>query len=220
VRGLAARYPGADADAVTGVDLDLAPGRLVALMGPSGVGKSTVANVLERFLDYDGSVRLVGADGEAGELRELDSDAVRTVIGQCGQDAHVFDTTIGENVRLARRSATDAEVLDALDAARLGDWVRAQPQGLDAPVGAHGAALSGGQRQRLALARVLLADFDVVVLDEPTEHLDPETATALMVDLRAATADKAVLLITHHPADAAHANAVVLLEPSPAGVAP
>ncbi|MDQ1248594.1 MAG: Thiol reductant exporter subunit CydC [Actinomycetota bacterium] len=204
VDGVTARYPGGEADAVTDVSLELRTGARTALVGPSGSGKSTVANVLERFLDYGGSIRLDGV-----ELRDLDSDAVRTVIGECSQDAHVFDTSIGENVRLARRSADDDEVLAALDAARLGDWVRSLPQGLDTPVGAHGAALSGGQRQRLALARALIADFDVLILDEPTEHLDPETAVDLMADLRRTTAAKATLLITHRPADAADAADVV-----------
>ncbi|MCB0915060.1 MAG: thiol reductant ABC exporter subunit CydC [Actinobacteria bacterium] len=204
LRDVAAHYPGADRDAVSGVDLTLRTGSTTALVGPSGAGKSTIASVLERFLDYDGRVTLDGT-----ELAELDSDQVRTVIGLCAQDAHVFDTTIGENVRLANRSADDVAVLAALDAARLGDWVAAQPDGLDAAVGMHGAALSGGQRQRLALARALIADFDVLVLDEPTEHLDAETAAALMADLRAATAGKAVLLITHRPADAASADRIV-----------
>ncbi len=204
MRDVSAHYPGADRDAVADVDLQLATGTTTALVGPSGAGKSTVAAVLERFLDYGGSVQLDGV-----ELATLDSDEVRTVVGLCAQDAHVFDTSIGENVRLANRAADDEAVLAALDAARLGEWVASQPDGLDAPVGMHGAALSGGQRQRLALARALLADFDVLILDEPTEHLDAETAAALMADLRAASAGKAVLLITHRPADAASADRVV-----------
>lgn len=204
---LAAAYPGADADAVRGVALALTPGTTTALVGPSGSGKSTVAAVMERFLDYRGSVRLNGA-----ELAGLDSDSVRRVVGMCAQDEHVFDTSIGENVRLARRDADDDEIMGVLDAAQLGDWVRRQPQGLDTPVGAHGAALSGGERQRLALARALLADFDVLILDEPTEHLDQDTAQELLADVRRTTADKAVLLITHHAADAAAADAIVRLE--------
>jgi thiol reductant ABC exporter CydC subunit len=199
-----ARYPDGDTDAVHDLNLTLTPGRMTALVGPSGSGKSTVAAVLERFLDYGGSVTLDGA-----EIRTLNSVEVRTVIGSCAQDAHVFDTSIGENIRLARRSADDDEIWHVLDTARLGEWVRAQPRGLATPVGTHGDALSGGQRQRLALARALLADFEVLVLDEPTEHLDPETAEALMRDVRAATRQKATLLITHRPADAAFADEVV-----------
>jgi ABC-type multidrug transport system fused ATPase/permease subunit len=101
-----------------------------------------------------------------------------------------------------------------LDTAQLGEWVRSQPTGLDTPVGAHGAALSGGQRQRLALARALLADFDVLILDEPTEHLDPATASALMIDVARVSDGRATLLITHNPRDAAAADRIVQIEGS------
>ena len=207
VAGVSAAYPDGPDDAISDISLRLTPGRRTALIGPSGSGKSTVAAVLDRFLDYRGSIRL----GEV-ELRDADSDQVRTIIGSCGQDAHIFDNTIGENVRLARRSATDEEVLAALDAARLGDWVRNLPSGLETPVGAHGAALSGGQRQRIALARALLADFEVLLLDEPTEHLDGPTADRLMADLRVATADKATLVITHREQDLVGCDEVVEIE--------
>ena len=205
--GVSAAYPDGPDDAISDISLRLAPGRRTALIGPSGSGKSTVAAVLERFLDYRGSIRLDGV-----ELREADSDQVRAIVGSCGQDAHIFDNTIGENVRLARRPATDEEVLAALDEARLGDWVRSLPSGLETPVGAHGAALSGGQRQRVALARALLADFDVLLLDEPTEHLDGPTADRLMADLRAVTADKATLVITHREQDLVGCDDVVAIE--------
>ncbi len=205
--GLSAKYPDGEQDAVSGVDLDLRPGTTTALVGRSGSGKSTVAATLERFLDYSGSAELDG-----GELRDLDSDEVRTVIGASLQDGHVFDSTIGENLRLARREATDEELFAALDAAHLGDWVRALPQGLETRVGVHGAALSGGQRQRLGLARALLADFRVLILDEPTEHLDAPTADALMADLRGATTGRATLLITHREEDAGIADEVVVLD--------
>lgn len=205
--GVSAAYPDGPDDAISDISLRLAPGRRTALIGPSGSGKSTVAAVLERFLDYRGSIRLDGV-----ELREADSDQVRAIVGSCGQDAHIFDNTIGENVRLARRSATDEEVLAALDEARLGDWVRSLPSGLETPVGAHGAALSGGQRQRVALARALLADFDVLLLDEPTEHLDGPTADRLMADLRAVTADKATLVITHREQDLVGCDDVLAIE--------
>ncbi|CAM5606979.1 ABC transporter [Streptomyces badius] len=152
-------------------------------MGPSGSGKTTLAQVLLRFLDASsGTYRLGGVAASA-----LDSDTVRRSVGLCAQDAHVFDSTIRENLRLARPGATDAELRDALSRARLLDWVGALPKGLDTAVGEHGDRLSGGQRQRLALARALLADFPVLVLDEPAEHLDLPTADALTADLLAAT---------------------------------
>ncbi|MEV7914921.1 thiol reductant ABC exporter subunit CydD [Streptomyces griseus] len=193
VRGLSARYPGAARDALSSLDLTLTPGRRIAVVGPSGSGKTTLAQVLLRFLDASsGTYRLCGVEATA-----LESDTVRRSVGLCAQDAHVFDSTIRENLRLARPGATDPELRDALSRARLLEWVAALPQGLDTPVGEHGARLSGGQRQRLALARALLADFPVLVLDEPAEHLDLPTADALTADLLDATRGRATVLITH-----------------------
>jgi len=193
VRGLRTRYTPDAPWAVDGVDLDLTPGRRIAVVGPSGAGKSTLAAVLVRFVEYDsGSVQLDGA-----ELHDLDGDDVRRLVGLVEQDAHVFDSTLRENVRLARPDASDPELLDALSRARLDDLVASLPLGLDTPVGEHGSSLSGGQRQRLAVARALLADFPILVLDEPSEHLDADTADALTADLLAATEGRTTLLITH-----------------------
>jgi ABC-type multidrug transport system fused ATPase/permease subunit len=182
-------------------------GATVAVTGPSGSGKTTLAMVLLRFLDpADGRVLLNGTD-----LADLPGDAVRSVIGLCAQDAHVFDSTIEANLRLARPGASAAELRSALDRARLLDWADSLPRGLATPVGEHGAKLSGGQRQRLALARVLLADFPVVILDEPAEHLDELAAAELTADLLTATAGRTVLLITHRPAAAAAPDLTVTL---------
>ncbi len=126
-----------------------------------------------------------------------DGDAVRRQVGLCAQDAHLFDSSVRENLRLARPGAGEDDLWDALTRARLADWVRSLPHGLDTMVGEHGARLSGGQRQRLALARALLADFPVLVLDEPAEHLDLATADALTADLLAATEGRTTVLITH-----------------------
>ncbi|MFE7566494.1 thiol reductant ABC exporter subunit CydD [Streptomyces sp. NPDC057539] len=193
VRGLAARYPGQRRDALSGFDLTLTAGKRVAVVGPSGSGKTTLAQVLLRFLDpREGGCRLGGTD-----TATLDGDTVRRFVGLCAQDAHLFDSSVRENLRLARTDATDDELRDALRRARLLDWVDALPAGLDTLVGEHGARISGGQRQRLALARALLADFSVLVLDEPAEHLDLATADALTTDLLAATEGRTTLLITH-----------------------
>lgn len=208
VRGLSARYPGADHDALESLDLTLVPGHRIAVVGPSGSGKTTLAQVLLRFLDASsGTYRLGGA-----EVAGLEGDTVRRSVGLCAQDAHVFDSSIRENLRLARTGATDAELDEALSRARLLEWVRSLPQGLDTPVGEHGARLSGGQRQRLALARALLADFPVLVLDEPAEHLDLATADALTADLLAATEGRTTVLITHRLAGVEAVDEVLVLD--------
>jgi ATP-binding cassette, subfamily C, bacterial CydCD len=189
---VSARYPGAPRAALRGADLDLRPGHRVALVGPSGAGKTTLANVLVRFLEHRGDVALDGT-----EIAALDGDDCRTVVGLVAQDAHIFDTTLEENLRLARRDATAEQVADALRRARLDDWVATLPDGLNTPVGAHGAKLSGGQRRRLAIARALLRDFPVLILDEPAEHLDRPTADAILADVLDATRGRTALLITH-----------------------
>ena len=199
IRGLRARYGSDGPDILDGVDLELPAGGRALVTGPSGSGKSTLAAVLLRFLDPSGgTVELLGADG-AADLASLSGDDVRRIVGLCAQDVHVFDTTIAENIRLARPGATEAELRAALRAARLDDWVDSLPAGLDTPVGEHGARLSGGQRQRLGLARALLADWPVIIFDEPTEHLDEPTAAALTADLLAAAAGRTAIFISHRP---------------------
>lgn len=186
VRGLSTCWPGGER--ITFADFELPAGRRLAILGPSGAGKSTLAAVLLRFLAYDGSVTLGGV-----ELRDLAGDDVRKVIGLCAQDCHLFGSTIAENVRLARPDATDAEIAGVL--ARAGLTGRAAC--LDTRVGEHGAAVSGGERRRIALARALLADVPVLILDEPDAHLDDATADAVLSDLLTAAGDRSVLLITH-----------------------
>jgi ATP-binding cassette subfamily C protein CydCD len=208
VKGLAARHAGQDRDALTGVELTLEKGRRIAVVGSSGSGKTTLAQVLLRFLDAEaGSYTLGGVDAYA-----LDGDDVRRLVGLCAQDAHLFDSSVRENLLLARKDATEDELRDALRRARLLDWADGLPDGLDTLVGEHGARLSGGQRQRLALARALLADFPVLVLDEPAEHLDLPTADALTADLLAATEGRTTLLITHRLAGLAAVDEVAVLE--------
>jgi ATP-binding cassette, subfamily C, bacterial CydCD len=194
-RNLTARWGEGEPDVLRGADLDLPAGARVAVTGPSGAGKTTLAMVLLRFLEpAAGTVTLGGTD-----ITALDGDQVRAVVGLCAQDAHIFDATLRANLRLAKPDASDEELYRALHQARLGEWAASLPAGLSTEVGEHGARLSGGQRQRLALARVLLADFPVVILDEPAEHLDEPTAAALTADLLAAVAGRTVLLITHRP---------------------
>ena len=188
-----ATYARGQSPALDGVTFALEPGEKVALLGASGAGKSTVANLLLRFLDPQaGRVTLGGRD-----IREYRQADVRRMISLAGQDSHLFTASIRDNVRLPRPEATDSEVEQALRRARIWDWTRQLPDGLDTTVGEEGRELSGGQRQRIVLARALLADAPVLVLDEPTAHLDPSTAGALVRDVFSATQDRTVLLITH-----------------------
>lgn len=205
---VSARYPGTTSDAITDLDLDLSAGRRVALVGPSGSGKSTAVEVLLRLLDHRaGKYHLDGRD-----VRDLPEDAVRDVIGAVDQQAHLFDTTIEENLLLARRDATDEQVAAAVAAADLTDWVDRLPEGLATRVGAHGSAVSGGEAQRIALARVLLADRPIVLLDEPGEHLDVDMADRVTSAALRATAGRTVLLVTHRMAHTRQVDEVVVLE--------
>ncbi|MFD8020266.1 thiol reductant ABC exporter subunit CydD [Streptomyces lavendulae] len=206
--GLAARHPGQERDALHGLDLTLEAGRRIAVVGPSGSGKTTLAQVLLRFLDpREGGYTLGGVDA-----RTLDGDDVRRSVGLCAQDAHLFDSSVRENLRLARTGASEEELRGALAAARLLEWADGLPDGLDTLVGEHGERISGGQRQRLALARALLADFPVLVLDEPAEHLDLATADALTADLLAATEGRTTVLITHRLAGLEAVDEVLVLD--------
>ncbi|WP_030762622.1 thiol reductant ABC exporter subunit CydD [Streptomyces sp. NRRL F-2664] len=206
--GLTARHPGQERDAVHGVDLTLEAGRRIAVVGPSGSGKTTLAQVLLRFLDpAAGSYHLGGADA-----RTLDGDDVRALVGLCAQDAHLFDSSVRENLRLARTGASEEQLREALAGARLLEWADGLPEGLDTLVGEHGERISGGQRQRLALARALLADFPVLVLDEPAEHLDLATADALTADLLAATEGRTTVLITHRLAGLEAVDEILVLD--------
>lgn len=208
VRGLCCRYRDGGPWALHGLDLDLTPGRRVALVGRSGAGKSTLAHVLLRLVPYQqGSVRLNDV-----EIQGLDGDDCRSVIGLLSQDAHIFNATVRANLRLARREASDDQIERALARAHLLQWTDELPAGLGTEVGEYGGRLSGGQRQRLAAARALLAGFPMLVLDEPGEHLDTATADALVADLLAADPMQAILLITHRLAGLEAVDEVIVLE--------
>jgi ATP-binding cassette subfamily C protein CydC len=205
VRGLTAGWtPGLPV--LGDVSFDIPAGSRVAIIGPTGSGKTTLAMVLLRFLDYGtgewgkareaGTVTLNGTD-----LRAFAGDELREIIGLCEQDPHVFDSTLEANLRVAKPEASEEDLRAALDRARLLTWADSLPVGLDTPIGEHGDRLSGEQRQRLALARVLLADFPVVILDGPAEHLDEEAAGELAHDLLSAVAGRTVLLMTDRLVD-------------------
>ena len=202
------RYRPDGPPALDRVSLDLPPGRRVALVGANGAGKSTVAAVLMRFCDLSGGAALL--DGH--DLASYAADDVRSVIGGCPQDPHLFDATIRDNLRLARPDATDEELQHVAARARLLPWIRSLPGGWDTPVGTHGTAVSGGERQRLALARAFLADPALLILDEPTAHLDPASRRALTADLLHATEGRSVLLITHELDGLDQVDQIVVLD--------
>jgi ABC-type multidrug transport system fused ATPase/permease subunit len=207
LQGVWASYPGAGRAALRGVDLQLRPGRRVALVGPSGAGKSTLADVAVRFLPADaGEVALDGVS-----LERLAADDVRRVVGLVEQHPHLFDTTLAENLRVGRRAATDADLEEVLSRVGLGPWRSNLPDGLATTVGPHGARLSGGQRQRVCVARALLADFPILVLDEPGEHLDPPAADALIADVLALTEGRSTLLITHRLTGLEQVDEIIVL---------
>ncbi|QIS39140.1 thiol reductant ABC exporter subunit CydC [Clavibacter capsici] len=193
VRGLVTRWPGADRDALAPVSLAVRPGEVVVVRGPSGSGKSSLAAALARFLESEGAYELDGRDA-----RGMPPSAVRRIVGLCEQAPHLFDASIRQNLLFAREEATDDELVAVLARVGLAGWA-AERGGLDARVGDRGALVSGGQAQRIALARALLADFPVLVLDEPTADVDAERAHAVLRDVLAASRDRGrgVLLLTH-----------------------
>ncbi|MCB0869996.1 MAG: thiol reductant ABC exporter subunit CydC [Solirubrobacterales bacterium] len=175
LEGVDFSYPGGDGKVLDRANLEIRPGEAVALMGPSGIGKSTLAELLVRFRDVDeGRITLGGTD-----IRELDQDQLREAVRLAPQDAYLFNTTIAENVKLGRPEADRERLVEALAEAGLEDWINSLPDGIDSLVGEDGSRVSGGQRQRIAAARVFLSRARFLIFDEPTAHLDPESAASL-----------------------------------------
>jgi len=197
---------------VRDLTLRIAAGEHVAVTGPSGVGKSTLAELLVRFNDpTEGRITLDGID-----LRELSQQQIRATVVLCAQDCHVFNTTIRENLLIARRDASEQQIRDALAIVELDDWVVGLPHGLDTLVGQDGELASGGQRQRIALARAILSDARFLILDEPTAHLDVKLAHRVLAEVLAQSSERGLLLITHDPALAQACDRTLELEHLPA----
>ena len=209
LRGVSYSYPGQGRPVFKDLDLDLYPDSWLAVTGPSGSGKSTLLGVLLGFLVPQEGTFLINGTPAAG----LPPAARR--MAWCPQEAHLFDSTLRGNLLLARdrrQAPSDAEMAAALDAVGLGPFLAGLPDGLDTRVGGGGHFLSGGQRQRLAVARALLTEADVVLLDEPTAHLDAEAGEQLMADLAAGLRGKSVVVVTHNPADAAWCERTLALD--------
>ena len=187
-------------------DLELPAGGRVAIVGPSGVGKSTLGELLLRFRDYEGSITLGGT-----ELRRFAGDDLRSLVAVAPQNPHLFNATIRENILLARPSAGDDELQGVLHAAALDSWVAALPEGLETRVGEGGCAVSGGEARRIALARALLKDAPLLILDEPTEGLDAGTEQLVLQRLLGYLPGRSLILITHRPACLSLVDRVVRL---------
>lgn len=192
---------------LTNFCLEVPQGTCVALWGPSGSGKSTVAELLLRFRDYDGSIRIGGI-----ELRDLVGDDLRGIIGALPQQPHLFNSDIRSNLLVGNPEADEETLNEVLRDMALYDWVMTLPEGLDTPVGEGGSRISGGEAKRIALARALLKNAPVLLLDEPTEGLDPATEQQVVAGLSQRIRGKTVVLITHRPATLSLAGQVVRMD--------
>ncbi|MGI5439376.1 ABC transporter ATP-binding protein [Streptomyces shenzhenensis] len=200
--------PRSGAEVLHGVSFRAEPGRTVALVGSSGAGKSTIAQLLPRLYDVDGgAVRIGGVD-----VRDLGAASLRAALGMVTQDGHLFHDTVRANLLLARPTAGDAELWEALTRARLDDVVRSLPDGLDTVVGERGYRLSGGERQRMTIARLLLARQRVVVLDEATAHLDNTSEAAVQEALTEALAGRTAVVIAHRLSTVRAADLILVVE--------
>jgi ABC-type multidrug transport system fused ATPase/permease subunit len=208
LRDVTFTYPGADRPALANLSMTLEPNETVALIGRSGSGKTTVTNLLLRTLEPQTGDILFDGIPE----RELSLEWIRQQIALVPQDPFLFYGTIADNLRMAKADATEAELIAATKAAELYDFIRATPDGFGTKVGDQGLALSGGQAQRLAIARALLKDAPIVILDEPTSQIDVETETLLNRALERLTRNKTVLLIAHRLSTIEQASRIIVLE--------
>jgi ATP-binding cassette subfamily C protein len=197
-----------------GISFRVEPGQTVALVGSSGAGKSTIAQLLSRLYDVDsGAVRFGGAGSGAGvDVRDLTFDSMRETLGMVTQDGHLFHESIASNLRLARPGASEELMWDVLRQARLEDMIRSLPDGLDTVVGDRGYRLSGGEKARLAIARLLLKQPAIVILDEATAHLDSESEAAVQDALANALEGRTSLVIAHRLSTIINADRVIVVD--------
>ena len=189
------------------LELSIQKGEKVAIVGPSGSGKSTLFALLQGWYAYSGTIFIDGVD-----TRALSEEELQSYMAYATQDIYIFHATIGDNIRLAKPSATDEDIWQALEAVQLADWVRTLPKGLRTMVGQGGMGLSGGQRQRLGMARLYLRDAEILLLDEPLEGLDQVTRHLVQDQLSTLFQGKTVLYITHHIEQLHEMDRIVFLE--------
>jgi len=195
-------------EVLSGIDLDIDPGRMVAVVGPSGSGKTTLVSLVPRLYDVtEGAVLVDGAD-----VRDLTQASLRAAIGTVTQDPHLFHDTVASNLRYARPGATDVRLVEACRAARIHDVIAALPDGYDTVVGERGYRLSGGEKQRLAIARMLLKDPAIVILDEATSHLDTENEALVQEALTEALRGRTSLVVAHRLSTIVDADLIVVLD--------
>jgi ABC-type multidrug transport system fused ATPase/permease subunit len=201
-------YPESEGSALQNVSFEVGPGQTLALVGPSGAGKSTVAKLLLRFYDPDaGRITLDGDD-----LAELQLHSLRENVAVLLQETLVFDGTVAENIAYGRQGATQEEIVAAAKAADAHEFISALPEGYDTVIGQKGRLLSGGQRQRLAIARAMIRDAPVLILDEPTTGLDAESGERILEPLRRLMAGRATIVISHNLQTIRDATQVLVIE--------
>jgi ATP-binding cassette subfamily B protein/subfamily B ATP-binding cassette protein MsbA len=208
VRGVGFTYPGTTSPVLAGVSLEAAPGEMVALVGPSGAGKTTLCNLIARFYDpIEGTIELDGVD-----LRDIDVESYRRLLGIVEQDTFLFDGSVADNIGYGRRDATPAEIEEAARLANAHEFIERMAEGYGTLIGERGVRLSGGQRQRLAIARALLADPRLLILDEATSNLDTESERLIQASLETLMADRTSFVIAHRLSTIVHADRIVVLE--------